>query len=64
MAQNGKGKPTLIKMDKPPMKDGKVDIAAVLAANGITGIDLSQVKVFQADSAEDAAKMVKEVKKP
>jgi hypothetical protein len=64
MTQNKEGKPTVIKMDTMPMKDGEVDVAAILAANGVTGIDLSQVKVIKADNAEEAASIIKEAQKP
>jgi ABC-type multidrug transport system fused ATPase/permease subunit len=38
------------KGDIPMTESGDLDIAAILAANGITDVDLSQVKVFQADN--------------
>jgi hypothetical protein len=51
-------------MDAPPMIDGKIDIAAILAAGGITGVDLSKVKVIEAGNASEAANIVKKVHKP
>ncbi|MCL2188053.1 MAG: hypothetical protein FWC16_03260 [Defluviitaleaceae bacterium] len=48
-------KPTVIKMDTLPMKDGKPDIAAILAANGITGVDLSKIQVIQTENGEKPA---------
>ena len=49
------GKPKVIKMDTLPTKDGKPDIAAILAANGITGVDLSKVKVVNAGGTDNIA---------
>jgi len=49
------------KKDVPLGADGKPDIAAILAANGITDVDLSKVKVIQASNAEEADAIAKQV---
>jgi len=43
-------KTTIIKMDTPPMKDGKIDLEAILATHGITGVDLSKVQIIKNDA--------------
>jgi len=41
MKKNENVKPIVMKAEDLPMKDGKIDVAAILAASGIKVVDLS-----------------------
>ena len=41
--------------DVPKTKSGDIDIAALLAANGITNVDLSQVKIIYTDKGDETS---------
>jgi predicted metallopeptidase len=47
------------KADVPKTKTGEPDIAAILAANGLSHIDLSQVKVIKANNPADKSEIIK-----
>ncbi|MCL2400653.1 MAG: hypothetical protein FWC91_13030 [Defluviitaleaceae bacterium] len=52
---NGGSKSMILSKNSLPRNaNGDPDIAAILAAQGITDVDLSKVKVFKANSKEDA----------
>jgi len=50
-AKNGADSPKVIKLDDVPLTaSGEPDVAAILAACGITGVDPSQVTVMKNDT--------------
>lgn len=52
-------KPQVKKAEIIRNEAGEIDIAAILAANGLSDVDMSKVKVLNASSASQAQELLK-----